>query len=61
MEGEWSFVVHRDLVAPAGSEDHPYADKRHFDVAPLDCWVRFANGVPATLRITNAITDEEVR
>jgi hypothetical protein len=60
-EGGWSFVVHRTLVTPEGSEPHPYADKRHFDVAPLDSWVRFAKGVPATLRITNAITDEEAR
>ncbi|HRO97946.1 MAG TPA: CotH kinase family protein [Flavobacteriales bacterium] len=58
---EASIVLHRTLVTPDGKPGHPYADRRWFNVAPLNSWVRFPQGPPPGLRITNAVTDEEVR
>lgn len=58
---EASIVLHRTLVTPDGKPGHPYADRRWFNVAPLNSWVRFPKGIPSGLRITNAVTDEEVR
>lgn len=59
-EGGWSVIIHRQVVLPPGSWDHPYANWLHYIVEPLDVQVNFPGGVPAGLLITNAITDEEV-
>ncbi|HRH39258.1 MAG TPA: CotH kinase family protein, partial [Flavobacteriales bacterium] len=53
--GAWTIVLHHQLVPAKGSKDHPLADHQHFDVRALDATVVFANGTPASLRITNAI------
>lgn len=59
-DGWWSATIHRKLALPAGSWDRPFANWQHYVVEPLDVQLRFPQGVPGGLRITNAITDEEV-
>lgn len=61
IDGWWSVVIHRQVAVPEGSWDHPFANWLHYDVLPMDLRVKFPSGqVPHGLRITNAITDEEV-
>jgi hypothetical protein len=55
----WSLTLHRTLV-PDGGKDHPLADRQRYHVAPLDATVAFPQGIPASLVVTNAITDEPV-
>lgn len=57
----WSLVLHRTLRPPEGGKDHPLADKQRLEAQPMEATVAFAGGVPAGLRITNAITDEPIR
>lgn len=59
-DGGWSLIIHRQVFLPPGSWDHPYANWLHYEVAPLDVVVTFPGGVPSGLRITNAITHEEI-
>lgn len=61
VEGEWRLLLHRDLKPPAGGKDHPLADRQVLVVEPLDIVVAFANGIPPSLRITNAITNEAIQ
>lgn len=56
----WSIVLHRTLKVKEGGKDHPLADKQVLVVAPLDATIDFGGAVPATLVITNAITDEPI-
>lgn len=58
--GQWTLVLHRTLKPPAGGKDHPLADKQSLLVEPLDASILFEGGVPPSLVITNAITDETV-
>lgn len=58
--GSCSLVLHRTLRAGPGSKDHPFADRQYMIVEPLTTVVRFGGGVPASLRILNAITHEAV-
>lgn len=60
-EGWWSVTIHRTLTLPEGSWDRPFANWQHYVVEPLDLSVSFAAGIPNDLRISNAITDEEIR
>lgn len=60
QEGWWSVIIHRELGLPEGSWDRPFANWQHYIVKPLDMPVHFPSGVPAELRITNAITDEAI-
>lgn len=55
------FVLHRDLVPPPGGKDHPLVDRQRLEVRPLDARITFATGIPASLIVTNAITDEPIR
>lgn len=57
----WSLTLHRELAPPSGGKNHPLADKQRLEVLPLDARIRFASGVPVSLVITNAITDEPLR
>lgn len=57
----WTIILHRELVPPKGGKDHPLADKQHLEVRPLDARIAFGLGVPSSLVITNAVTDEPIR
>ena len=57
---EYTVVLQRTLAPAPGSKDHPLADKQCMIVEPLDATVSFSQGIPADLRITNAITDEAI-
>lgn len=59
-DGWWSMTLYREVGLPEGSWDHPFANWLHYVVKPMDVSVKFPGGVPSGLRITNAITDEEV-
>ncbi len=58
--GGWTLVLHRTLRPAQGSKDHPLADKQCMEVLPLDATILFEGGVPSSLVITNAITDEAI-
>jgi CotH kinase protein len=59
--GGFSIVLHRSLKPPAGGKDHPLVDRQHLVVQPLDAVIGFSAGIPATLVITNAITDAAIQ
>lgn len=59
-DGGWSVMLYREIGLPEGSWDRPFANWQHYIVKPMDLTVTFPLGVPSGLRITNAITDEEV-
>lgn len=61
MAAGWSIVLHRELIAQEGGKDHPLADKQALIVAPLDATIDFIGPIPASLVLTNAITDEAIR
>ncbi len=60
VAGGHSVVLHR-AVEYSGPTADPHGEKHHYRVLPLDVTVLFPDGVPNTLTITNAITDEAVR
>lgn len=55
-----SIVLHRQLVTATG-KDHPLADRQQLTVAPLKAAISFDGGIPVSLVVTNAITDEPIR
>lgn len=57
----WTQVLHHALRVPEGGKDHPLADRQRFETVPIDAVIAFPGGIPAELRITNAITDEPIR
>jgi len=57
----WTIVLHRELIAKEGGKDHPLADKQALTVAPLDASIDFGGSIPASLVLTNAVTDEPIR
>lgn len=59
-DGRWSLVLFPTLRPGPGSKDHPLADHQHMVAQALDASVTFANGIPATLEVRNAITHEAV-
>ncbi|MCB0769664.1 MAG: CotH kinase family protein [Flavobacteriales bacterium] len=61
MNGSWTIVLHRELGLPEGSWDRPFANWQHYVVRPMDLTLRFPDGMPRKVTITNAITDEEIR
>jgi hypothetical protein len=60
VPGGYSVLLHRQ-VEYAGPSDDRFAMNGHFRVLPLEVTLQFPMGVPPSLVITNAITDEEVR
>ncbi len=56
----WSCMLYRTLKPPPGGKDHPLADHQRLDVQPLNATVHFEDGIPASLVITNAITDAAI-
>lgn len=65
LDPEWNgkectFVLHRTLKLPEGAWNRPFASFQHYLVEPLDATINFPRGVPADLRITNAVTDEAI-
>src|SRR5690606_12580650 len=59
-KGGDSVLLHRAVEYSSELAD-PHAEKQHYSVLPLDVTVHFPEGVPTSLIITNAITDEAVR
>lgn len=59
--GGFSVLLHRTLKPRPGGKDHPLVDRQHLVVQPLDAVIGFSAGIPATLVVTNAITDAAIQ
>lgn len=60
-DGTYTVVLHRTLKLRDGVWNRPFVNWEHYIVVPLDARISFDQGLPAGLRITNAITDEAIR
>lgn len=60
-QGDRLMVTLHRAVEHVGAADHAFAPRGAYRVLPLDAFIRFPQGLPEGLMITNAITDAEVR
>lgn len=60
-DGNRTIILHRTVKLHEGVWNRPFVNWEHYVVEPLDARIAFDEGLPADLRITNAITDEAIR